>query len=76
MRSSDMKGRERQMPTYIKHSISLEFETNRVLTEAEIDTLRSIIALQVEEPQNLEGNDETWTAQNISTGHSVIVRGE
>jgi hypothetical protein len=62
------------MKQYIKHSISLEFETDRVLTESEINTLRSIIALQVEEPQDLEGNDETWTAQNISTGHNVIVR--
>jgi hypothetical protein len=62
------------MKQYIKHSISLEFETDRVLTESEINTLRSIIALQVEEPQNLEGNDETWKAQNISTGHNVIVR--
>ena len=64
------------MATYIKHSISLEFETDRVLTEGEIDTLRSIIALQVEEPQDLEGNEETWSAQNIVTNHSVIVRGE
>lgn len=62
------------MAQYIKHSISLEFETERVLTENEIDTLRSIIALQVEEPQDLEGNEETWAAKNIVTGHNVIVR--
>jgi hypothetical protein len=53
------------MAQYIKHSISLEFETDRPLTEKEIDTLKSIIALQVEEPQDLEGNDEEWTASNI-----------
>jgi hypothetical protein len=62
------------MAIYIKHSISLEFETDRPLTEKEVNTLKSIIALQIEEPQDLEGNEETWAAKNIVTGHNVIVR--
>jgi hypothetical protein len=62
------------MPAYIKNSIHLEFVSDRVLTETELDTLKSMIALQVEEPQDLEGNQETWTAQDIVTAHSVIVR--
>lgn len=62
------------MAAYIKNAIHLEFLSDRILTDTELDTLRSMIALQVEEPQDLEGNQETWTAQDIVTDHSVIVR--
>lgn len=62
------------MTAYIKNAIHLEFLSDRILTDTELDTLRSMIALQVEEPQDLEGNQETWTAQDIVTTHSVIVR--
>lgn len=62
------------MAAYIRNAIHLEFLSDRILTDTELDTLRSMIALQVEEPQDLEGNQETWTAQDIVTNHSVIVR--
>jgi hypothetical protein len=64
------------MNAYIKNSVTVEFESDRVLTESEIDTLKSIIALQLEEPQDLEGNEETWTANHIAVFYSVIVRRE
>jgi hypothetical protein len=59
---------------YIKNSLTIEFVTDRTLTEREIDTLKAIIALQIEEPQDLKGNEEEWTASEITTYHSVIVR--
>jgi hypothetical protein len=59
---------------YIKNSLTIEFVTDRTLTEREIDTLKAIIALQIEEPQDLQGNEEEWTASEITTHHSVIVR--
>lgn len=62
------------MATYVKNVVTLEFQSDRVLTEREIDTLKSIIALQLEEPQDLEGNEETWTAQDILIHHGAIVR--
>jgi hypothetical protein len=51
---------------YIKNSVTIEFVTDRPLTEKEVETLNSIIALQIEEPQDLQGNDEEWTARHIT----------
>jgi hypothetical protein len=59
---------------YVKNSVTIEFVTDRPLTEKEVDTLKSIIALQIEEPQDLQGNDEEWTASDITTHHNSIVR--
>jgi hypothetical protein len=59
---------------YIKNSVTIEFVTDRPLTEKEVETLNSIIALQIEEPQDLQGNDEEWTASDVKTHHSEIVR--
>ncbi len=59
---------------YVKNSVTIEFVTDRPLTEKEVEILNSIIALQIEEPQDLQGNDEEWTASDIKTHHSVIVR--
>jgi hypothetical protein len=60
--------------TYIKNAITIEFESDKVLTPAEIDNLKAALGLQIEEPQDLEGNEEEWAAKNITINHSVIVR--
>jgi len=59
---------------YVKNSVTIEFVTDRPLTEKEVETLNSIIALQIEEPQDLQGNDEEWTASDIKTHHNAIER--
>ena len=48
------------------HSIAIKFTTDSPLTEREMDNLISMIALQIQEPQDLDGNDETWTAREIT----------
>ena len=58
------KRKEQQM----KHTIILQFNTDSPLNEAQMDNLISMLALQLEEPQDLEGNKEDWTAQEISFG--------
>jgi hypothetical protein len=50
----------------MKHSIAIKFTTDSPLTENQINNLISMIALQIEEPQDLEGNDEAWTAREIT----------
>lgn len=50
----------------MEHTITIRFTTDSPLTEQEMNNLISIIALQVQEPQDLEGNDETWTAREIT----------
>lgn len=52
----------------MKHTITIEFTTDSRLTENQMDNLISILALQLEEPQDLEGNEEEWTAREISFG--------
>ena len=56
---------------YVKNSVTIEFVTNRRLTEKEGETLRAILGLQIEEPQDLEGNEEEWTASDITTHHNA-----
>jgi hypothetical protein len=58
------KRKEQQM----KHTITLQFNTDSPLNEAQMNNLISMLALQLEEPQDLEGNKEDWTAQEISFG--------
>lgn len=48
------------------YRITLDFFSDKALTAQEIETLKSVLALQIEEPQNLEGEDEEWTASNIA----------
>lgn len=60
--------------TYIKNAISIEFESDRTLTEEEVDNLKAVLGLQIEEPQDLEGNEEEWTAKNITINYGAIVR--
>jgi hypothetical protein len=50
----------------MRHTITIEFKTDTPLTEREMDNLISILALQLEEPQDLEGNEEEWQAREIS----------
>jgi hypothetical protein len=50
----------------MKHSIAIKFTTDSPLTEREMNNLISMIALQIEEPQDLEGNNESWTAREIT----------
>jgi hypothetical protein len=50
----------------MKHTITVQFTTDSRLTEKQMDNLISMIALQLEEPQDLEGNDEEWRAGDIS----------
>ena len=54
---------ERKMNSY---KVEIAFTSDKPLTAQEIDTLQSILALQIEEPQNLEGGEENWTASNIA----------
>jgi hypothetical protein len=54
--------------------VTIEFVTDRPLTESEIETLQAILGLQIEEPQDLQGNEEEWKANDIKTHHNAIVR--
>ena len=49
----------------MKHSITIQFKTDTELTQDQMNNLISMIALQVQEPQDLEGNDEAWLAKEI-----------
>jgi hypothetical protein len=49
-----------------KHIITVEFNTDSKMTESQMDNLISMISLQIEEPQDLNGNEEEWTAREIS----------
>jgi hypothetical protein len=59
---------------YVKNSVTIEFVTDRPLTEGEVNQLKAILCLQIEEPQDFDGNDEEWTASDITTHHNAIVR--
>jgi len=59
---------------YVKNSVTIEFVTDRPLTNKEIENLQAILGLQIEEPQDLDGNNEEWAATNINTHHNAIVR--
>jgi hypothetical protein len=52
----------------MKHTITIEFSTDSRLTEAQMDNLISMLALQLDEPQDLEGNEENWRAGDVSFG--------
>ena len=42
------------------YTIKVEFDADRELTAEEIEALLGSIELQIEEPQNYEGEDETY----------------
>lgn len=48
------------------YKIEITFTSDKELTEKEMDALLSLLVLQVQEPQDLEGNEEEWTATNIT----------
>lgn len=50
----------------MKHSITVHFTTDSPLSDDQMNNLISMIVLQIQEPQDLEGNDETWTAREIT----------
>jgi len=50
----------------IDYKAEVTFTSDKELTEDELNALLSSIALQVQEPQNLEGEDEEWTSSNIT----------
>ena len=50
----------------IDYKVEVTFTSDTELTQEQLDTLLSTIALQVQEPQNIEGEDEEWTSSNIT----------
>ena len=50
----------------MKHSITVQFTTDSPLTDDQMNNLISMIVLQIQEPQDLDGNDEAWTAREIT----------
>jgi hypothetical protein len=54
------------MSELMKHSITVKFTTDSPLTDDQMNNLISMIVLQVQEPQDLDGNDEAWTAREIT----------
>jgi uncharacterized phage protein gp47/JayE len=47
------------------YSINLVFTTNRPLSDEELDTLRSHVIVQIQEPADLEGNDVDYVTTLI-----------
>jgi hypothetical protein len=47
------------------YSINIVFTTDRPLTEIELDSLRSQVIVQIDEPVDLEGNDVEYTTTII-----------
>jgi hypothetical protein len=43
------------------YSINLVFTTDRPLSEIELDTLRTQVLVQIEEPVDLDGNDVDYS---------------
>lgn len=50
----------------IDYKAEVTFTSDKELTQDELSALLSSIALQVQEPQNLEGEDEEWTSSNVT----------
>jgi hypothetical protein len=50
----------------MQHTITIKFTTDSRLTKAQMDNLISMLALQIEEPQDLQGNEEEWRGGEIS----------
>ena len=58
------KSKENKQMT--NHIITVEFKTDSQMTESQMDNLIAMISLQIEEPQDLNGEEEEWTAREIS----------
>jgi hypothetical protein len=50
----------------IDYKVEVTFTSDTELTQEQLDTLLSTIALQVQEPQNIEGEYEGWTSSNVT----------
>jgi len=50
----------------IDYKIEATFTSDKELTQDELVALLSSITLQIQEPQDLEGQDEEWTSSNIT----------
>jgi hypothetical protein len=50
----------------IDYKAEVTFTSDKELTQDELGALLSSIALQVQEPQDLQGQDEEWTSSNIT----------
>jgi hypothetical protein len=51
------------MATY---TIEISFNTDRTLTETELDQILFALSVQIEEPTNAAGDDEEFTTSNIT----------
>jgi hypothetical protein len=50
----------------IDYKAEVTFTSDKELTQDELGALLSSIALQVQEPQDLQGQDEEWTSSNVT----------
>jgi hypothetical protein len=50
----------------MKYTVQIEFNTDRVLTDNELDTLLTAITVQIEEPADEIGNDAEFTTNSIT----------
>ena len=48
------------------HSINLTFTTDRPITETELDTLKSQLIAQIEEPVTADGDDVDYVTKKIT----------
>jgi hypothetical protein len=49
----------------MKYEIKIRFNTDRTLTEKELDQLLFAISVQIEEPTDATGDDESFTTNDI-----------
>ena len=52
----------------MKYRLQIDVTTDRALSDDELMCLQSAIRLQINEPQDYDGNDETWSARSINIG--------
>ena len=50
----------------MKYEITVSFNTDRALTDNELDTLLTAITVQIEEPADEFGNDVEFTTNEIT----------
>jgi hypothetical protein len=51
------------MQTY---KVTIKFQTDRALTQEELETLEGLLSIQVEEPTNWNSEYMDWSGQNIT----------
>jgi hypothetical protein len=49
----------------MKYTIKVEFDTDKVLSAEEMEAIQDTVALQIEEPQDLTGNEAEFMTSNI-----------